>query len=200
MRRILIEKARKKQGPKRCLQPPPLESNLRLTRTYRFLSTSASEAAINQSSFLAIAGAICTATNSTTVLLARSCKIHSIKMWSPGVAGPTSVSIEWTAGVGFNRAEEISDTTVSTAIPAHVSSKPPHGSFADFEFSEGSSVPAVLKVPADTVVDVHITHWFNDTSSIVSRSVTAGNLGEVYYFALDGAANTLVPVGLKTTN
>jgi hypothetical protein len=92
------------------------------------------------------------------------------------------------------------DTTLSSAYPAHVKTKPPPGSNASFQGGTGTTLVLLIECPADSIIDIKMTHYLTDDASSVSRSISAGSLGFLYWFALDGPTNNLRPVGLQTTN
>jgi hypothetical protein len=97
--------------------------------------------------------------------------------------------------------KEISDTTMSVSTPAHISAKPPIGSYAYTWLSpSGSQFAFELTAPTGSIIDVHATYMLQDDQAAgTSYTVAAGTLGALYYLPLDGATDLYLPVGLGTT-
>lgn len=182
------------------VNPPAIQGNIRLRHIYRFAATALAENVVQAGSLLAAAGVVCTATNSSSVVLNSGYKIHRITVWAPGISGVTTCRLQWFSGLGGSKTGEVMDTTLSSAVPAHVSSRPPAGSNASFQGGTGSTVVCLIECPAGSIIDVDMTVYAVDDASSISRSIAAGTLGYQYWLALDGTTANLVPVGLRTTN
>jgi hypothetical protein len=192
-----IRKSSKNSKKKGSKQPPAIPGNTRVNCVYRFLCPTAGEYTVNQGDLLSIAGGVCTATNSSTALIAMSCKVNSVEIWSPGQSGPTTIALEWTSAIGLSRGRQVMDTTVSTAAPAHIWSKPRHSDAAGLEFATGSGLIMILDLPVGALMDINCTHTLIDDATSISKSITAGTLGHLYYFGLAGGV--IVPVERQTT-
>lgn len=180
-----------------------LRSNVEVKHTYRFTSTSGSKTSISASDVVGIAGAVCATANTSLSYIAASARIHYVEIWSPpasqGVAA--TCSLEWTTQDAVQRSYEMSDTTLSVSVPAHVRTAPPRGSLAwDLLSSADTSVVMRMVAPAGSVIDVHVTHVLYDTQQASTTvAVAAGTLGALYYLPLDGVSDVYLPVSLGTT-
>lgn len=195
-------KSRKpRTGQKDSRQPPQIKSNVAITHTYRFRSTAGTTTDITQDMLLGIAGGIGTTANSSVTIACSSVKVHSVKIWTPPAAqgAVATCSVLWSA-IGFGQILETTDTTVSTATPAHVKAKPPLGSSAYQWQQGGSSVIMTLVAPTGSIIDVHATHIIRDVASAnTTFAAAAVTLGVYYWFPLDGTGDVYLPVSLLTT-
>lgn len=182
-------------------QPPQLSTNVKITHWYRFRSTDGAATGITQNDLRGIAGAVCTVANSAVSLIAISTKVHEIRIWSPPASqGAVSTNaIQWN-NVDFTAGPEVSDTTMSTAIPARIRARPPKGSAASFLLGSGTDNILVITAPAGSIIDVHCTHVLYDAQVAgTALTVAAGTLGALYYMPLDGVSDVYLPVSLGTT-
>jgi len=191
---------------RRVLQPPQIASNVAFGHTYRFLSTSATATGVTVGSLFGAAGTVCNAANSQVVSFIGAMRVTRVRMWTPPAAqgSAATCSIDWVGAVNSSN-REVSDTTVSTAMPAHVDSVPPSRSLAEF-WSNGSNAAATLFTliaPVGTVIDVTMSLILYDedaNDAQVGISITTGTLGLVYYLSLDpNATHRYTPVSLTTT-
>jgi hypothetical protein len=132
-----------------------------------------------------------------------SVKINSITMWTPPPSQGSSAtcSVDW---VGFQNSpdREVSDTSVSVAVPAMVASKPPRNSLASFWQLAGGTTLCTLTAPVGSVIDVDLSLIFNDNDGAVINNiaVATGVLGTSYYLSLDpNGTHRYVPVSLNST-
>lgn len=182
-------------------QPPQIPSNVTITRTYRFKSTSATMQSITGAQILGVAGAVCTVANTTLRYLATSVRVHRVSVWSPPSAqgAEATCTLEWKTYQG-DEYKEVSDSSMSVARPAHISSKPPQGSLCWLPMGVSSGTCLDLTAPVGSIIDVHCTHVLNDTATAGSSyAVGAASLGVIYYLPLDGSTDVFTPVGLQTT-
>lgn len=196
------------------IKPPQIVSNVRVTRVYRYRSTTAFSQEISQIELLPSLGLMSTVATTTGTSIFNTFKIHRVSMWGPpGFSADGTGAIDRSVTLTWNSAEgavipsglEVSDSTMSNAYPAHVSSKPPAGSLASFWVTayQGTAALNLFTVagPVGTVIDIHLTAIMNDTNGAngVSFTTTAGpGLGVVYYAPLEGTTDILLPVGLQT--
>jgi len=124
-------------------------------------------------------------------------------MWAPAAAGgANTVSVCWIGSGNFSGPKAlISDTTLGSALPAYVKTKPPVGSVAASWFADGSSGGAVIQLnyPTNTIIDLDCEYVLrNDEPQIaVTAAVAAATAGRMYVRRLDSTSTTtLVPVSL----
>lgn len=193
-------------GGLRKSQPSQFASNVSFGHTYRFVSTNATPTGVTVGSLLAAAGNVCTVSNSTVTSFFGSVKVNRIAMWAPPAAQGSSAtaSVNW-IGAANSSNREVSDTTVSTAIPAHVNSRPPINSLASF-WSNGSNAAATLftlVAPPGTIIDVSMSLILQDDDaidSIVDTAVATATFTNTYYLSLDpNATHRYTPVSLTST-
>lgn len=185
-------------------QPQMLETNVRLTHRYRFAVTSAFAGAVTFTDIAGAMGTFGTVTNTTVVAWIASLRIKRVEMWTPPPSqGATATcSIDWFS-TNQQPAMEFSDTSVSTAIPAHVRCVPPAKSLAAFWQAAGNAANAFeLVAPAGTIIDIHVDGILIDADDVgVTYAVATAVIGKPYYLSLDGpASNLLVPVSMVTTH
>jgi hypothetical protein len=197
-------KAAHLQEIERAELPPTIQPITTVTRTYRFYSTYDLPVTITAAALVGIAGNVGTATNSTMAQLARVFRLHRVSIWAPprqgnpaaglGQFSGQSCGIEWES-IDNAPGSKISDRSVSPAVPAHVSSKPPQGS-AGYQWQDGPTGGniMILTAPVGSVIDVHITHVFY-ASGAAGGSVSANPIvvGALYYGCLDGVGTVRYP-------
>lgn len=201
------QNGRKRRGAARrgvatALGPGQIRTNIIKRHKFRFLASGAFNGTITSSQMLGAAGSICTVANTTLSMKNYSMKVQSVEIWTPPAsqgAGATC-SVEW---IGSNNSpnEEVSDTSVSTAKPAHLVSRPPANAIAGFWFVAATNT-SIMKfvVPSGSIIDLVLDLIEFDDESPVTRAVATATLGATYYLALDhSTSDVLVPVSLQTT-
>jgi hypothetical protein len=194
------------------IKPPQIVSNVRVTRVYRFRAAIATTQDISQNELINALGVMQTVVTTTATSIFNTVKVHRVSVWTPPDLSGSS-AIDRSCTITWNSAEgavipsgiEVSDSTMSTAYPAHVSSKPPAGSIASFWLTAYSGTAALnlftVACGVGSIIDVHCTGIMGDTNSAsnLSYTTTAGpGLGVVWYPPLDGPTDQYLPVGLQT--
>jgi len=144
---------------------------------------------------------VCTVNNTTLSGLHNAFKCHSIEIWTPpGAQGVfASCSVQW-ATVALGSQQEVSDSTVSVAEPAHVKAVPPRDSSAGMWNTISTALYATLIAPTGSVIDVDVTHTQQDNNAVGDTIAAAScSLGVMYYACLDGVAEQYTPVSLNNT-
>lgn len=180
--------------------PKSLPGNVSITRTYRYRCDTAGEYSIQDGDFLAMAGGICTVASSTIALVADTFKVHKIEIRAPNPSGTVTAKLQWN-GTDYAGGKEISDTSISTAYPAFITSKPPPGSALSLQRGTGSNECIKLYLPAQAIIDVHVTHWMQDAGAALTATVITGSVGYYYWLYLDHhslATAKIAPVDLYT--
>lgn len=175
---------------------------MRVTHTFRFYANATfTKSAISSFDLIPIAGALATTTTSVRPI-ASNMKIHSIEMWAtPDTSADAieTIALEWTpfGTLGASNLEK-SDTSISNARPAHIFTRPPRGSSAEFWFDDLVDVTLLLITgPKSTVIDVNVSYVLNDSSPTSAISCTAATVGRLYFQAMDGTTNNLLPISLQ---
>ena len=192
-------KTNKQRGGRQ--QPPQLPTNVRVRHTFRFRSTSATATVITDTNLVDMCGGIGIIANTAIAQLALSAKLHSVSVWTPPASQGASAtcSVEW-ASSSYSPQLEVSDTTISTAIPAHIRATPPPGSAAAFWMGQGGNAMFTLTAPTASIIDVDVSFLLNDSGAAASNYTAAAvTLGVLYYLPLDGATDRFLPVSLVTT-
>jgi hypothetical protein len=192
------------QQRRRTINPPQISSNIHYVHKFRFRSTTDSAVAITENDLFFVAGAMCTVANSACMSIAKAVKLRSVKVWSPPSAQGSAVtcSVTWkSTGEGFGSPQlEVSDSSLSVSVPAHVHAVPPAGSIASFWLNTDNDEVMTLVAPTGSIIDVVLEIVLADTgATTTSISVAAGTLGVLYYFPLDGDGDNFLPVSLTTT-
>ena len=122
-------------------------------------------------------------------------RLKSVEIW--GAAASAAVSIEWRSANGPTVIA--SDTTVLSAVPAHVRTSPPKDSLAGFWSLTGTNESESLFLitsPADSIVDITYEAIVqNGESATLVTTTASGAIGTVYETYLAGATTTgFVPV------
>jgi len=171
-----------------AMAPPQIKSNIVITHKYRYTASSAvSGTSFNAGNLVLSAGSMCTVTNTTVTSLFSSVKVDAVEIWSPPASQGSfaTCAIEWNGSAAQAVAAnlEISDTSVSTAQPAHLRSHPPPQSLAGFWQTPGIANNAlfVLNCPAGSIVDVTMSLIMNDDEdTAIAGGVATGVLGKQY--------------------
>jgi hypothetical protein len=151
-------------------------------------------------------GLVATATN-TAYPFVSYFRIKSMQMWGTtfGNAAFATVGVRWFNTVGFPTNVLESDTSLSQAFPAYVTSRPPRGSAASF-WNEGSGqglLELTYQECTSIAVDIHIDFKLSDQSTVTSPITTTNpmTVGQLYYPALDGSgSNAFRRQGLPPIN
>lgn len=175
-------------------KPPQFNSNVFKKHKFRFLSTTNFSANINNLMIIGSTGSICTVANSLTTNYNKSFRIRKIELWAPPASqgSVATLSVEWIGGSVNSPNREVSDSSMSTAFPAHLRAIPPVGSLASFWNAPVSGTAVnmfTLICPTNTVIDLTLDLVENDQETTnVTNSVVTGTLGNIYYLDLDGPA------------
>jgi hypothetical protein len=189
-------------------KPPQIKTNVIFRHKYRYICTASSSFTVNPLKMAAAAGCVCTVANTTCSQIYDSVRIKSIEMWSPAPSQGTAATatVLWNqlaAGISNMSSVEVSDTSMSTAYPAHVKTRPPKASFAANWQTSSSQTPTLCTISAatGTVIDVEVELILSDSNaSTATSTVVTGVLGIVYYLPLDGTtSHNVIPVQLTTT-
>jgi len=185
--------------------PPTLDISPRITRTYRYVATTAGTNLVGCTAGEIFGALGCTTTtvNSSVTCWFTSFRIHSLCIFIPGGSTASVIWVGPLIGIGPDT-EADSSVLTSITTPNCIKSKPPVWSMASDWINTGTTLTTnifVLSVPAGALVDLHISATLSNSFGPTSRTVaSASPLGAPFYLALDGVtSNNLRPVGLPTT-
>ncbi len=191
----------------RSVNIPPYRSDLLVTNAhYRYRTTGGHGASIQALYIGQSLGAMAATTTSVYPLFSHF-RIRKVEIWGfCGASPPGTLSLEWTpstaSGTGnFNSGYELSDTSLSTSFPTHISTTPPPNSQAAFwqRFAGNTTVLFNLSSSDAMVVDLYVDMVLQDDGTAgAAITVAAATVGAVYYQPLDGDGGALVAVS-KTT-
>jgi hypothetical protein len=177
------------------MDPPPFNPRLRPSQRFRYAATAAQNVNLNSVRLSAMVGAVAT-TSSTAALICDFVRIKKVEVRAPVASDGTSASVSLTWRAGPNQLpSEITDSTLSTARNAFVSTKPPKDSLASF-WSSVVSATALLDIecPTGSIIDVIIEYQLCDgttANQVASSGLTVGKL----YF--EGVSATCKNVALN---
>jgi len=189
-------------------KPPQLKTNVIFSHKFRYIATGSSAFTVTPVRLAAACGVMCSVVNSTFSILTDSVRIKSIEIWSPAPSQGTAATatVLWnqlSAGVSNMSTVEVSDTSMSTAYPAHVKARPPKDTFAANWTSSASTTPNLmtLSIATGSIIDLSVEMIMGDTgASAPTATGVTGILGTIYYLPLDGtASHNVIPVQLSTT-
>jgi hypothetical protein len=169
--------------------PPQLNANIELKHQYRFVSSSGASTTITDSLLLTAAG-VSAATAILGYPIARAVKVNRIEMFSPPASQGAAVtcSVLFPASAANPMPREVSDTSVSVAVPAHVVAVPPPLSLPSFWQSGTGANLFTLVAPPGSIIDVWLSLVLNDNSVPPTSAVLVGaNVGSLYYCSLDSS-------------
>lgn len=184
---------------------PQLKTNIELSHRYRYTSTAGTLTTITDSLLLTAAG-VSARTSTLGDAIFQSVKVVAVEIWTPPASqgAAATCSILWPS-TNTSPAREVSDTTVSTAVPAHVRAQPPPNSLCGF-WQEGTEEPLFsLIAPPGSIIDVTLALIALDgdppTGTPLTATLVAANPGSMYYCSLDSnvaAGSIYKPVSLTS--
>jgi hypothetical protein len=156
---------------------------------------------------LMIARFLSMATGTTTAYpIPYSTKIRRVRIWAAAnaLAASTTVNLEWNnASTGFlSNNLVVSDTTVSSTIPAYISTRPPKNTEAAWWCAGGGGATGAtnalftVSCPGGALIRIDYDFTLNATEPASSSfTVAAATVGTV--FAQNPSATILVSAGLN---
>lgn len=185
--------------------PAQLRTNLEHTHQFRFVSSSGAATAITDVTIMSAAG-VCATTAIVGHTIRRSLKVNQVEIWSPPASQGAAVtcSVLWPQSQR-SQAREVTDTSVSVSIPAHVKCGPPRESLASF-WTNGTvgSTFFTLVAPPGSIIDVWLSlvdDDGDDANPVNAATLVGATVGRVYYCSLDSstsAGSLYTPVGLTS--
>jgi len=169
--------------------PPQIEVNIKFKHRFRFVATSVSQSTIFRSDVLNVLFVNFGTTNNYRVL--GGVKIDRLECWAPPGGG--TIAFEWLGSTGPS--SEVSDTTMSTAQPAHIVATPPSQSTSGFWSLSGTNETEQLMItraPTGAILDVWLNMVMQDIpfATVNVNTAASGTAGQFYVGAFDGAGAT----------
>lgn len=161
-----------------------------MVRKLRFVANSTMVSALITPSRLAAAAGLIATGATTSVHMCYAVRMREVSIWAyAGPVGSSAVTatLDWnsTSGAGniFAPGNAVSDTSFSSAVPAHVHSSPPEGSNASFWHTPMDTTTLItLSGPAQSIIDVVIEYVINDANTVISGPTIAGaSTGQIYH-------------------
>jgi hypothetical protein len=184
-------------------KPPQIQSNVTLSHRFRFVSTSGTATSVTPTTLLGAAGTIGTVVNSRVVPMMESIRVREVSIWTPPASqgAAATCSVLWVGIANQSNNMEVSDTTVSTATPAHIKTFPPRNSLASFWQQASNTSLFTVTAPSGSIIDVSLDMIVGDDENNITIFVVTATLGATYFLALDGTStNRFIPVSLTTTS
>jgi hypothetical protein len=185
--------------------PPKFEANTIVSTVLRFQSSGTSDSLNVSSKELAAACGMMQVSSTTGYSIAQAVKVRRIDVWAQslvaaGAVVPATVSVFFTSGSSdFVSTREISDTSTSTAVPAHVSVAPPSRSLqADWCATRAANTDQSMfniTAPQGAICDVHVSYILCDGNASSAITISGGVAGILDYQPLDGDGGVWIPIG-----
>jgi hypothetical protein len=182
-----------------------IPGNTTLTQRLRFTPTSnLSNYPVSGTNMLQSLGILATS-SSLGYALFGSFRIKEVEMWTCQI--PTSGSplatcaVSFPLGSTFASNKEFSDSSLSSAIPAHIRVKPPGDEYAAFWQTYSSSTAFMaFSCTQNTIIDIVFECVLRDGSASVpsSSALISATVGAIYYGPLDGLGGVILPVSRAT--
>jgi len=182
--------------------PSQVDNTFVVTKKIRYYTAAAGTYVISSTNLLC-AMSVGKTLNTTVNALCYSTKVRQIEIFGgpAAVAAQGTVGVYWFGGTWGTDAY-ISDSSCSTAEPAHVVTRPPQKSSADFWINADNFVAAVfsIELTAGSIVDLTLDLRFNNATTIATMAVTTCTVGVLYYMPLDGSGtHSIAPINLLST-
>jgi len=187
------------------MHPQPFQPSFVLKKKIRFKAVAAATTALV---FNDIYDLWCVAATATSAYrIAQAVRVKKIEIWGPMASDlvPVTVSVDWTGSAtsgSFGKSNRVSDTSMGSAEPAHLVTRPPPGSQIAQWLTGGSTTALCsLTYPAGSVIDLTYELVARDdgTAQSVASAVAGATVGSNYIRALDSTSGTnLVPVSYST--
>jgi len=194
-------KRRGRKPPRRGTQsiphPPPLPIvNITYGTTLRFLSNAAFDGAITFQNLLDCLLMATTAVVANDIFYA--VRVRKIQLWAIPILGQaTTVAMQFNSNVAGFVGDQKTHTDTSMGIePAYLTCVPGAKTLASMKQVSSGTTAFKLTIPANTVIDVHLSYIQQFQSTIPAlNAIVGGAAGVIYLRGLDGIAKagTVLP-------
>lgn len=187
------------------VHPQPFQPSFVLKKKIRFKAVAAATTTLT---FNDLYDLWCVAATTTSAYrIASAIRVRKIEIWGPMASDlvPVTVVVDWTGSTtsgSFGKSNRVSDTSMGSAEPAHLVTRPPPGSQIAQWLTGGSTTTICsLTYPLGSVIDLSYELVARDdgTAQSVASAVAGATVGANYIRALDSTSGTnLVPVSYST--
>ncbi len=173
--------------------PPQFNSNVEITRKFRFNTQYGNAVQVTSSSLLQALG-IANASSTVGYCVAKQVKINNIEMWGPQ---SSTISIVFSDNVGLpSYSREISDTSMASDHVSHITVKPPPQSVVSMYNKEGVNLFTAQATQSNGIIDISVTYVLHDGTKGTAVTLTSGTTGNLTYAPLDGVGGVYKAIGL----
>lgn len=158
-------------------------------RTFRWtFAKSVVDLPITVSNLIGMYNFCTTATNLT--VLCTAMKVKYVELWAePDPSAASRVDLEWVSSTGgfAGPSAVISDTTLGTALPAHLKSRPPPMSLMAQWLQPTTGTLFTVSGNIGSIMDINLTYCLQDgLTAGASKTVAGATSGIVYVVSPDG--------------
>ncbi len=201
LRAAPARKSRVKKNNRILGLPPPWVAHPRFVRKIRYLASGAVSATIVSNDMIFAAGTMA-ATTTSIYNICRSYRLLSVEVWAPpATQGSTStVTVRWPS-TQSSPVVDVSDTSSSVSVNAHIRTSPPKESTVGFWQAMGTNNNMFLiTCPTSSIVDITYEFIWSDLAGAnTSSAVVGATVGQLYFTAIDrSSSNVLAPIALQT--
>lgn len=185
---------RKKQTRPLTIQhPPQFNSNIEISRRFRFLTTYGAAVNVTSATLLQALG-ICALSTVSGQCLAKQVKVNRIEMWGPQ---SSTISIVFSENAGLpTYSREVTDTSMASDHVSHIIVRPPKQSVVGMFNKEGVNLFTAQASVTNGIIDIHVTYVLHDGSKGTAVTLASGTAGNIVYAPLDGVGGNYKPIGL----
>ncbi len=184
----------------RIQHPPQIPGNTFITQRLRYTpSSNLTNYPVSGINILQSLG-IMASSSSVGYALFGSYRIKEIEMWTCQI--PTSGSplatcaVSFPIGTTFQSGREFSDSSLSSASPAHIRVRPPQDEYGAFWNTYSANGYVAFSCTQNTIIDIVFECVLRDGSASVpaSTALIGATTGAIYYGPLDGVGGVISPV------
>lgn len=187
------------------MHPPAIQGNTFVTQRLRFTpSSNLTNYPVSGDEMLQALG-IMASSSTVAYALFGSFRVKEIEMWCcqiPTAGSPLATcAVSFPLGSTFQSNREYSDSSLSSASPAHLRVRPPGQEYASFWQTYTSTTAFMaFSCTQNTIIDILFECVLRDgTANVPSTvAVTAATTGAIYYEPLDGHGGVILPVSRTT--
>ncbi len=140
-------------------------------------------------------------TSTQMARLFNAVRVRKVEIWSPMASDlvPVTCTLDWagtTIGASGNNLK-VSDTSMGSNMPAHISARaPPTALAADWQ-ATGGGTAFTIATPSNSIIDLHVSYGVIDDGTAAGGTAAVGaTVGANYFRPLNvSGAALIVPLG-----